>query len=108
MDIKSKKQNLARRKKRKWNGIKPSEHRRNKQQQQQPQQAFPEISCASSRKLDTSVSTESYDIGDYFIPINYLLLKDLISHTACQDCLVGKLIINDLFASRMGLCHLLE
>jgi len=100
MDIKSKKQNLARRKKRKWNGIKPSEHRRNKQQQQQPQQAFPEISCASSRKLDTSVSTESYDIGDYFIPINYLLLKDF--------CLVGKLIINDLFASRMGLCHLLE
>jgi len=32
MDIKSKKQNLARRKKRKWNGIKPSKHR-NKQQQ---------------------------------------------------------------------------
>lgn len=106
MDIKSKKLNLARKKKRKWNGIKPSEHRN----QQQPQQEndIPEISCASSRKLDTSVSHESYDFGDYFIPINFLLLKELISHTGCQDCLLGKLTIIDLIDSRMGFCHLLE
>ena len=106
MDIKSKNQNLARKKKRKWNGIKPSEHRNLQQPQQEND--IPEISCASSRKLDTSVSHESYDFGDYFIPINFLLLKELISHTGCQDCLLGKLTIIDLIDSRMGFCHLLE
>ena len=95
------KQNSTRKKSRKWNGFKPSDIFNSKPADQ-------EISCVSSRKLDVSFSSDKCESDDYFILINFLLLKKLIAPTICANCFIGNLLIKDNVGSRMGFCHLLE
>ena len=105
----AKKQNTARKRKRKWNGVVPSKYRNTTSDDTDGVTApFENVSCASSRKLDVVLTSEECNPSDYFIAFNFELLKNLIAATSCPVCLEGPMTIVDLLDSRKGFCHLLE
>ncbi|XP_057293982.1 uncharacterized protein LOC130622537 [Hydractinia symbiolongicarpus] len=102
-----KKKNPSRKRKRKWNGVVPSKHRK-QQQLSYPVNDFENVSCASSRKLNLDSSSQGGSSNNYFIALNFEILKELVAATSCPDCLEGEMTIVDIAKQRMGFCHLLE
>ena len=62
----------------------------------------------NKRLKSTSICKKHSESDDYFILINFLLLKKLMVHTVCPNCFIGNLLIKDSVGSCMGFCHLLE
>ena len=64
----------------------------------------PDTANAGEADIDT-LKTAADD--DYFILVNFSILKDVISHMVCPDC-YGDTVLTDNFSLRMGFVHSLH
>ena len=105
------KQNLSRRIKRKWNGVvgnkkSSSSYILSSTMTSSTTQAA--SSCSSERKIKPNYSN-TFDSGkdNYFVFINFSILKELIAKTACNNCF-QPLLLTDVDSSRKGFAHLFQ
>ena len=105
------KQNLSRRIKRKWNGVvgnkkSSSSYILSSTMTSSTTQAA--SSCSSERKIKPNYSN-TFDSGkdNYFVFINFSILKELIAKTACNNCF-QPLLLTDVDPSRKGFAHLFQ
>ena len=101
------KQNNGQRKKRKYHG---NQHTKTKHISDDPESGSEINTSASAKKLKMDMSAEHTDTScdDYFVLINFSILKDMfMSMTKCTTC-GDSLSVTDKFSSRMGFAHCIE
>ena len=80
---KNTKVNKNRPRKRKWNGVIPSQQKRKETSDSTVQiQDISSVSCSSSRKLDSSFCSNEKE-NDYFMLVHFQLFEKLLCHAIC-------------------------